>query len=106
MVYPDSIERAAIFLKLLAMIRGTVASIGYPDERESPARFLIPFWNLPTSDEGSILITSSGKIAPSSYTPMILIPYANGFILSFLRRAASEALTFLSLVQTLKSLVI
>ena len=36
----------------------------------------------------------------------IFIPYSKGFMLSFLRRAASEALIFFPLVQTLKSLVI
>jgi len=39
---PDSIERAAMFLKPLAMMSGTVASIGYPAAKERPAMFLTP----------------------------------------------------------------
>ena len=106
MKYPASREMAAMFLKALLIKRGTVASIGYPAESESPAMFLIPFANDVRRVVGSMLRRASGKMHPSSYTVLIFIPYSKGLKLSFLRRAASEALIFLPTVQTLKSLVI
>ena len=55
---PLSNARAAMFLKLFAMMIGTVASIGYPAEREIPAMFLIPSWNLERIELGSRLMIS------------------------------------------------
>lgn len=55
-----------MFLKELAMISGTVASIGYPAYNDNPARFLIPCWNLVKSEAGSMLMTSLGRMAPLS----------------------------------------
>lgn len=95
-----------MFLKALLIKRGTVASMGYPAERESPVMFLTPFANEVRRVDGSRLRRAYGKMHPSSYTVWIFIPYSNGFKFNFLRRAASEALTFLPTVQTLKSLVI
>lgn len=103
---PDYKEIAAMFLKALLIKRGTVASMGYPAERESPVMFLTPFANEVRRVDGSRLRRAYGKMHPSSYTVWIFIPYSNGFKFNFLRRAASEALTFLPTVQTLKSLVI
>ena len=54
-----------MFLKLLAMINGTVAAIGYPADNERAAMFLIPLWNLEIKDDGSTFKTDSGRIAPS-----------------------------------------
>lgn len=54
-----------MFLKLLAIINGTVAEIGYPAANEIAAMFLIPFWNLETKDDGSTFKTASGRIDPS-----------------------------------------
>lgn len=88
------------------MMMGMVAAIGNPEARDSPAKFLIPASNLGISDAGSKVISSSGRIVPSSKTLNIFIPYSKGLMLSFFNRAASEALTFLPVVVTLKSLVI
>ncbi len=59
-------DNAAIFLNELAMINGIVASIGYPEANDKPAKFLIPLWNLVNNDAGSMFITFSGRMAPSS----------------------------------------
>lgn len=57
-------DKAAMFLKAFPMIRGTVAAIGIPAERESPIMFLAPAWNLLRRVEGSMLMIASGRIAP------------------------------------------
>jgi len=57
---------AATFLKALLIKRGTVASMGYPAERDKAARFLTPLVNEPINLDGSRLRTASGKIDPSS----------------------------------------
>jgi len=65
-LYPDSNERAAMFLNELAKMRGMVASIGYPASNERPAKFLIPLWKEVNNEAGSMLITSCGRMAPLS----------------------------------------
>lgn len=57
-------DNAAIFLNELAMINGIVASIGYPELNDNPAKFLIPLWNFVNNDAGSMFITFCGRIAP------------------------------------------
>ncbi len=93
-------------MKALLMRRGTVASMGIPAERDNPTMFLAALEKAPSKVEGSRLRRASGKMQPSSYTVLIFIPYSKGLRFNFLRRAASEALIFLPIVQTLKSLVI
>jgi len=46
------------------MIRGTVAAIGIPAERESPTMFLTPVWNLFRRVLGSRLTIASGRMCP------------------------------------------
>jgi len=53
-----------MFLKALAMIRGTVAAMGIPAERESPTMFLVPVWNLVRREAGSRLRMASGRMCP------------------------------------------
>ena len=53
-----------MFLNELAIINGTVASIGYPAANDKPAKFLIPLCNLTNNDAGSMFMTLSGRIAP------------------------------------------
>lgn len=65
-MYPDSSERAAMFLNPLAMMIGTVASIGYPADKDKPATFLTPSWIFSRSDSGLKLMIDSGRMAPSS----------------------------------------
>ena len=65
-MYPDSRERAAMFLKALPIMRGIVAEMVIPVERERPKMFFAPVWNLVRREAGSRVRTSSGKIAPSS----------------------------------------
>lgn len=99
-------DSAARFLKALARIKGIVASMGIPAARDRAAIFLAPTLNLSRREAGLMLMTASGRMAPSSYTELIFIPYSNGFMLSFFNRAASEALTCFPMVHTLKSFVI
>ena len=66
MSYPDSRDKAAMFLKALLIIRGMVAEIGYPASRERPAIFLAPDENLLRRLAGSRLRTSWGRMDPSS----------------------------------------
>ncbi len=47
-----------MFLKELARMSGTVASMGYPASKERPAKFLTPDWKAVKSEAGSILLTS------------------------------------------------
>lgn len=56
--YPDSKERAAIFLKALEIRRGMVAAVGIPAANESAAKFLTPLENLFKRVVGSRLRTS------------------------------------------------
>lgn len=95
-----------MFLKALPMIRGMVAEMVIPADIESPTMLRVPASNLPKRLAGLRVRISGGMIEPSSYTECTFIPYSKGLKLSFLRRAASDAFTFLSLVVTLKSLVI
>jgi len=46
------------------MINGIVASIGYPELNDNPAKFLTPLWNLVNNDAGSMFITFCGRMAP------------------------------------------
>ena len=62
--YPDSIDNAAMFLKALPMMRGTVAAMGIPAESESPTMFLAPVWNLVRRALGSRLTMASGRMCP------------------------------------------
>ncbi len=62
--YPDSKDKAAMFLKPLAMIIGTVASIGYPADSERPAMFLTPSWIFSKRVAGLKFTISSGRIEP------------------------------------------
>lgn len=39
-LYPDSMERAAMFLKLFAMMNGIVAEVGWPISTDKPMMFL------------------------------------------------------------------
>jgi hypothetical protein len=55
-----------MFLKALLIMRGIVASIGYPADKERPAMFLTPCSNLVIKLLGSKLRTDSGRIDPSS----------------------------------------
>jgi hypothetical protein len=64
--YPDSIDKAAMFLKALPKRMGTVAAIGYPAEIERAAKLLTPELNLSMRAAGLMLITEFGKITPSS----------------------------------------
>jgi hypothetical protein len=57
-------DKAAMFLKALPMIRGTVAAIGIPAESESPTMFLAPVWNLVRIVLGSRLTMASGRMHP------------------------------------------
>jgi hypothetical protein len=63
-IYPDSRDKAAMFLRPFEMIIGTVASIGYPAARERPAMFLTPSWILSSNEAGLKLMISSGRMAP------------------------------------------
>ena len=47
-----------MFLKALPIMRGMVAEIVIPVERERPKMFLDPDWNLARREAGSILKTS------------------------------------------------
>ncbi len=64
--YPDSREKAAMFLKALPMMRGIVASMGYPAPKERAVMFLTPCSNLLIRELGSRLRTASGRMEPSS----------------------------------------
>ena len=55
-----------MFLKELAKMSGTVASMGYPASNDKPAKFLIPDWKATKSEAGSMLMTSCGRMAPLS----------------------------------------
>jgi len=55
-----------MFLKAFPIIKGTVASIGYPASSERPAKFLIPYRNLISKSDGLMLKTSSGMMTPLS----------------------------------------
>lgn len=57
-MYPDSKERAAMFLKALPIIKGMVAEIVYPVAKESPTMFLVPVSNLLKRVAGLRLRTS------------------------------------------------
>lgn len=65
-MYPDSSDKAAIFLNAFPIINGTVASIGYPASSDNPTKFLIPAWNCVSNEAGLMLNTSFGTIAPLS----------------------------------------
>jgi len=66
MKYPDSRDKAAMFLKALVIIKGMVAAMGYPASKERPMMFLAPSENLPRRAAGSRLRTYWGRIDPSS----------------------------------------
>ena len=66
MIYPDSNEMAAMFLKALLIKIGTVASMGYPAASENPVMFLIPLVKDPSKVDGSRLRRAYGKMQPSS----------------------------------------
>jgi hypothetical protein len=57
-------DKAAMFLKAFPMIRGTVAAMGRPAERERPTMFLAPLWNLERRLAGSMLMMASGRMWP------------------------------------------